>query len=188
MDKTRLVTFSDGILAIIITVMVLGFSIPKDGDLQQLIKLMPSFLSYTLSFIYIAIYWNNHHHLLETTKKVTTAIMWSNLHLLFWLSLIPFTTGWLGNAHQHFLPAFCYSFVLFMASIAFKFLLIAVRHSAEPHFKDILKDDRKINLSISFYAISMLGAYLHTGIAYLFLIAVTLFWVLPLKQIEKKFN
>jgi uncharacterized membrane protein len=119
MNKTRLEAFSDGVIAIIITIMVLELKIPHGADWQSLRNLAPKFVSYVISFIYIAIYWNNHHHLLHTVKHVTGSILWANIHLLFWLSLVPFVTAWAGENHFAELPVAVYSFVMLMAGVAY---------------------------------------------------------------------
>ena len=126
MQKNRLEAFSDGVIAIIITIMVLELKVPHGADLAALQPLLPVFLSYVLSFIYVGIYWNNHHHLLHATQHVNGAILWANLHLLFWLSLFPFTTGWMGENHFAALPTALYGFVLLMAAIAY--FILAARH------------------------------------------------------------
>lgn len=122
MNKNRLEAFSDGVLAIIITIMVLELKTPEETNLRALLKLLPIFISYILSFIYVGIYWNNHHHMMHTVKKVTGVILWANLHLLFWLSLIPFTTAWIGEHHFAPLPMLLYGFVLLMSGIAYVIL------------------------------------------------------------------
>ena len=128
MNKTRLEAFSDGVIAIIITIMVLELKIPKGSDWQSLSSLALKFVSYVISFIYVAIYWNNHHHLLHTVKRVNGAILWSNTHLLFWLSLIPFVTAWAGENHFAELPVATYSFVLMMAGVAYFILSKTIIH------------------------------------------------------------
>src|SRR5246127_5238368 len=122
MTKGRLEAFSDGVIAIIITIMVLEMKVPHGDRLEDLVPLVPTFLSYVLSFVYVGIYWNNHHHLLHATEKVTGAILWANLHLLFWLSLFPFATGWMGENHLAGLPTALYGVVLLMAAIAYLLL------------------------------------------------------------------
>src|SRR6188768_2059897 len=122
MEKTRLEAFSDGVIAIIITIMVLELKVPHATDFAGLKPLLPVFLSYVLSFLYVGIYWNNHHHMFHSTQRVTGGILWANLHLLFWLSLFPFTTGWIGENHLAPMPAAVYGFVLLMAAIAYYIL------------------------------------------------------------------
>lgn len=119
MGKTRLEAFSDGVIAIIITIMVLELKVPHNTDFQSLTPLLPVFLSYVLSFVHIGIYWNNHHHMVHTVKQVTAGILWANLHLLFWLSLSPFATGWMGENHFAALPTALYGFILLMAGLAY---------------------------------------------------------------------
>ncbi len=125
--QTRLEAFSDGVLAIIITIMVLELKVPHGAELENLFELAPVFLSYVLSFIYIGIYCNNHHHLLHTVKHVSGSILWSNLHLLFWLSLVPFTTGWMGENHFAQWPVFLFAFNLFMAAVAYTLLVVRIK-------------------------------------------------------------
>ena len=127
MGKSRLEAFFDGVVAIIITIMVLEMKVPHGDSLDALVPLLPVVLSYVLSFIYLGIYWNNHHHMLHTCKQVTGAMLWANLHLLFWLSLIPFTTGWMGENHFARVPAALYGLVLLMASIAYWIFIITLR-------------------------------------------------------------
>src|ERR1035437_1923105 len=135
MNKTRLEAFSDGVIAIIITIMVLELKIPHGADWQSLRNLAPKFVSYVISFVYIAIYWNNHHHLLHTVKHVTGSILWANIHLLFWISLVPFVTAWAGENHFAELPVAVYSFILLMAGIAY---FILSRTIISVHGKDSL--------------------------------------------------
>src|SRR3989454_10712450 len=135
MPKGRLEAFSDGVLAIIITIMVLELRVPHGGDLTALRPLIPVLLSYVLSFVYLGIYWNNHHHMLQATKRVTGLILWANLHLLFWLSLFPFVTGWMGENHFASLPTAVYGCVLLCAAIAFTILQAALVRHQGPHSK-----------------------------------------------------
>src|SRR5262245_57822077 len=128
MEKNRLEAFSDGVMAIIITIMVLEMKVPHGVDLAALKPVLPVFLSYVLSFIYVGIYWNNHHHMLNSTKRVSGGILWANLHLLFWLSLFPFATGWMGENHFAPTPTAVYGFVLLMAAIAYYILQRAIIH------------------------------------------------------------
>src|SRR3982750_203429 len=153
MDKNRLEAFSDGVLAIIITIMVLELKVPHGADLAALRPLLPVFLSYVLSFIYVGIYWNNHHHLLHATKRIDGRILWANLHLLFWLSLFPFATGWMGESHFPRVPTALYGFVLLMASIAYYVLQWTIIRAQGPDslLKRAIGDDRKAKLSIVAY-------------------------------------
>src|SRR6266446_6343799 len=135
MNKGRLEAFSDGVIAILITIMVLELKIPKGSDLPALRPMLPVFLTYVLSFVFLGIYWNNHHHMLHATDRINGAIMWANLHLLFWLSLVPFATGWMGENHYAALPTAVYGAVLFMAGIAYTILeALIIRHQC-PHSK-----------------------------------------------------
>src|SRR5512134_1719087 len=133
MGKNRLEAFSDGVIAIIITIMVLEMKVPHGTDIEVLLPLVPVLLSYVLSFIYLGIYWNNHHHMLHAVHTVTGSVLWANLHLLFWLSLIPFTTGWMGEHHLATLPAAAYGFVLLMAAIAYWILQVRIIASQGVH-------------------------------------------------------
>ena len=146
MGKTRLEAFSDGVLAVIITIMVLEMKVPHGSDWQALQPLLPVFLSYVLSFVYIGIYWNNHHHMLHTLQRVNGSILWANLHLLFWLSLVPFVTGWMGENHFAALPTAMYGVVLFMAALAYLILqncIIAANGGKESLLAKAVEHDRK---------------------------------------------
>src|SRR5438067_2512152 len=154
MEKNRLEAFSDGVLAIIITIMVLELKVPHGSDSAALKPLLPIFLSYVLSFVYVGIYWNNHHHLIKTVRRVTAGIMWANLHLLFWLSLFPFVTGWMGENHFASLPSALYGGVLLMAALAYYILLTLIirLHGREPNLARALGSDLKGKLSPLLYA------------------------------------
>src|ERR1041384_2887671 len=155
MGKGRLEAFSDGVIAVIITIMVLEMKVPHGADLAALRSVWPVFLSYVLSFVYVGIYWNNHHHLMHTVKRVSGAIMWANLHLLFWLSLVPFTTGWAGENHLAALPTALYGLVLFMAGTAYFLLeraIIACHGGKRSALAAAVGDDLKAKLSMLGYA------------------------------------
>src|SRR5437899_6788313 len=158
MPKGRLEAFSDGVLAIIITIMVLELKVPHGRDLTALRPLLPVFLSYVLSFVYVGIYWNNHHHMLQVTKHVTGLILWANLHLLFWLSLVPFVTGWMGESHFAAVPTACYGFVLLMAAVAYFILQHAIlaREGRHSLLATALGSDVKGKLSIALNAIAIM--------------------------------
>lgn len=161
MRSGRLEAFSDGVLAIIITIMVLELEIPKEADLASLKEVLPTFLAYVFSFIYVGIYWNNHHHLFHATEQVSGKVLWANLHLLFWLSLFPFVTGWMGQNFLQEKPVILYGIVLFMAAIAYKLLVYAiVKNEGE---KSLLRkafgDDKKGNLSIIIYLLGILVSF-----------------------------
>lgn len=186
MGKGRLEAFSDGVLAIIITIMVLELKVPHGDSAEALVPLIPVFLSYVLSFIYIGIYWNNHHHLLHTTQKISGAVLWANLHLLFWLSLIPFVTGWMGENHFSAMPVAFYSGVLLMAGIAFSILQRTLVKTDEEHsrLKLALGRDIKGKISIAFYLLAMGCAFLSTWLAGLLLILTALLWLVPDRRFE----
>jgi uncharacterized membrane protein len=187
MQKTRLEAFSDGVLAIIITIMVLEMKVPHGTDLETLKPLLPVFLSYVLSFLYVGIYWNNHHHLLHTVTKVSGGILWANLHLLFWLSLFPFVTGWMGENHFAATPTAAYGIVLFMAAIAYYILqIVIVRHQGKGSIlASALGSDWKGKLSPLLYlaaiGLSFSNPWVSSGI-YVF---VALLWLIPDTRIEK---
>jgi uncharacterized membrane protein len=187
MGKARLEAFSDGVLAIIITIMVLELKVPHGDSFSVLTPLFPIFLSYVLSFAYIGIYWNNHHHLLHTCNKVTAGVLWSNLHLLFWLSLLPFATGWMGENHFSALPTAMYGFVLFMAACAYHLLQKAIMRSqgSDSLLKKALGSDLKGNLSISLYLVGMLSASWLSTFAQVIYVMVAIMWLVPDKRIEK---
>jgi uncharacterized membrane protein len=186
MGKTRLEAFSDGVLAIIITIMVLELKVPEGDTFAALQPLLPTLLSYVLSFTYIGIYWNNHHHLLHTCKKVTGAVLWSNLHLLFWLSLLPFATGWMGENHFASLPTAVYGVVLFMAACAFNILQRAIMtaQGGDSLLGRALGKDWKGKSSIVLYLISVASAYWLPLLAQAIYAGVAIMWVVPDKRIE----
>ena len=188
MGKTRLEAFSDGVLAIIITIMVLELKVPHDASVNALIGLWPVFLSYVLSFIYVGIYWSNHHHMLHTVHHVSGAMLWANLHLLFWLSLIPFVTGWMGENHFAPLPTALYGVVLLMAALAY-FILQAIiirAHGAESVLKRALGRDWKGKISPVLYAAAIVLAFFNQWLAGAIYAAVALIWLAPDRRIEKK--
>lgn len=187
MKTTRLEAFSDGVIAIIITIMVLEFKTPHGDDLQSLIPLAPTFFSYVLSFIYVGIYWNNHHHLMHACKTVTGSILWANLHLLFWLSLIPFTTGWMGESHFGILPAGLYGFILLMCAIAYWVLqsLILSTQDEDSALKKSIGNDWKGKLSPLLYLTAILCTAWHEWISVSLYIGVALMWLIPDRRIER---
>lgn len=187
MGKNRLEAFSDGVLAIVITIMVLELKVPHGEDLAALEPLLPVFLSYVLSFVYVGIYWNNHHHMLHTARRVGGGILWANLHLLFWLSLFPFITGWMGENHFAPLPTAIYGFVLLMAGAAYWILARSII-SAEGEDSLLAKaigKDRKGVLSVVFYAVAIPMAFVDQRIAQGVYVAVALMWLVPDRRIEK---
>src|SRR3954470_1975996 len=186
MEKNRLEAFSDGVLAIIITIMVLELKVPHGSDFAALKPLLPVFLSYVLSFIYLGIYWNNHHHLIKAAPRVNGAIMWANLHLLFWLSLFPFATGWMGENHFTPLPAAIYGFVLLMAAIAYLVLQTTIIRAQGPDsiLRRAIGSDWKGKLSPLFYISAMIVTWWSPRLADAMYVAVALIWLIPDRRIE----
>ena len=187
MNKGRLEAFSDGVLAIIITIMVLEIKVPHGHELKDLKPLIPILLSYVLSFIYIGIYWNNHHHMLHTVKQVRGDVLWANLHLLFWLSLIPFVTGWMGENHFQAMPMALYGVVLLMAALAY-FLLqrrIIVSQGDNSILKKAIGRDIKGKISPIIYLISIAASFLSGWLAGTGYVLVALIWLIPDKRIER---
>jgi uncharacterized membrane protein len=187
MQKSRLEAFSDGVIAIIITIMVLELKVPHGVDLAALQPLLPVFLSYVLSFIYVGIYWNNHHHLLHATKQIDGRILWANLHLLFWLSLFPFATGWVGENHLAPIPTAAYGLVLLMAAIAYYLLerLIIARQGRDSVLAAALGQDWKAVLSMTLYLLAMLLAFKSPQLASGLYVLVAVLWFLPDLRIER---
>ena len=188
MKTNRLEAFSDGVLAIIITVMVLEMKVPRAIELAALKPVLPVFLSYVLSFIYLGIYWNNHHHLFQAAKQVSGSILWANLHLLFWLSLFPFTTAWMGENHLAATPTAIYGFVLLMAAIAYYILQRAI--IANEGRKSLLAlaigKDWKGKLSPALYLIAIPLAFVNSWIASGLYVFVALLWLIPDPRIERE--
>ncbi len=188
MSKNRLEAFSDGVLAVVITIMVLELKLPHGANLAALRPLIPVLLSYVLSFIYVGIYWNNHHHLLHATQRVNGATLWANLHLLFWLSLIPFTTAWMGDNYRNSWPVAVYGIVLMLAGIAYYILTRALirLHGHDSTLAISIGSDRKGKLSIAIYAVGILLAFVRPAIANLSYVVVAVMWLVPDRRIEKK--
>ena len=187
MRTTRLEAFSDGVLAIIITIMVLELRVPHEPTLAGLAPLWPIFLSYVLSFIYLGIYWNNHHHMLHVTGRVTGSILWANLHLLFWLSLVPFVTGWMGENHFASVPTAAYGLVLLLAAIAYWILqaLIIRAQGAESVLARAIGRDIKGKLSPLLYALAIAAAFVRPWIAGALYTGAALMWLFPDQRIER---
>jgi uncharacterized membrane protein len=187
MGKGRLEAFSDGVLAVIITIMVLELKVPHGTDLAALQSLVPVFLSYLLSFIYLGIYWNNHHHMFHATRRINGTILWTNLHLLFWLSLIPFATGWMSENHFAPVPTARYGVPLLMAAIAYWLLQksIIAAHGNESLLALAVGKDVKGKLSLVLYAIAIPSAFVHQWIAEAIYVGVALMWLILDKRIEK---
>jgi uncharacterized membrane protein len=187
MDSGRLEAFSDGVLAIIITIMVLEMKAPHGASLADLWSLLPVFLSYVLSFVYLGIYWNNHHHMLHVTERVNGAILWANLHLLFWLSLIPFVTGWMGENNFAPAPTALYGVVLLAAAIAYWILqrVIIAEQGESSLLATAVGGDFKGKLSPLLYAIAIPAAFLHQWISGGIYVLVALIWLIPDRRIER---
>ncbi len=187
MQKTRLEAFSDGVLAIIITIMVLELKVPHGEELTALRPLVPAFLSYVLSFVYLGIYWNNHHHLLQAAGHVNGKVLWANLHLLFWLSLLPFVTGWMGENHFAPLPSAMYGGVLLMAAVGYWVLarsLVAAEGEKSLLHKAVGKD-YKGAISVFLYAVAIPLAFVRPWISQFIFVAVALAWLVPDRRIER---
>ena len=187
MSKGRLEAFSDGVIAIIITIMVLELTVPHAADLAALRPLIPTFLSYVLSFVFLGIYWNNHHHLFQAVRQVDGRVLWANLHLLFWLSLIPFTTGWMGENRFAAWPVALYGTVLLFAAVAYFILtraLVAL-HGTDSVLATALGRDFKGKLSVVFYIVAIPLAFMNSWLAWALYVLVALVWLIPDRRIEK---
>jgi uncharacterized membrane protein len=186
MGKGRLEAFSDGVIAVIITILVLEMKIPHGDSLETLLPVWPVFLSYVLSFVYVGIYWNNHHHMLHACTTVTGPMLWANLHLLFWLSLFPFTTGWMGENHFTALPTALYGGVLFMAAIAYYVLAQTIMRAQGPDsiLKKAFGYDWKGKISPLFYVVAIVLTLWAPLISELIYVAVALWWLIPDRRIE----
>lgn len=186
MGKGRLEAFSDGVIAIIITIMVLELKVPHSVELESLKELAPVFFSYVLSFLYVGIYWNNHHHLLHTVKQVSGSILWANLFLLFWLSLIPFTTGWMGENHYPQWPVFVYTLNLFMCAIAYTILVIRIRarHGNDSELARAIGKDWKGKFSLACYVVAMAASFFSPPVSIGLASVVALTWLIPDRRIE----
>jgi uncharacterized membrane protein len=188
MGKNRLEAFSDGVIAVIITILVLELKVPHGGTFDVLLPLWPVFMSYVLSFIYVGIYWNNHHHMLHAAKEVSGGVLWANLHLLFWLSLIPFVTAWMGENHFETGPTAAYGFVLFMCSIAYLLLARALiaKHPKNATLAEALGDDRKGKLSCVLYLVGVALSWFAAWLGFIVYAAVAVVWLIPDRRIEDK--
>ncbi|MDZ4663070.1 MAG: TMEM175 family protein [Pseudomonadota bacterium] len=187
MSKNRLEAFSDGVIAIIITIMVLELKIPLGHDFESLKPILPVFLGYVLSFVFIGIYWNNHHHLLQATHKVNGPILWANMHLLFWLSLVPFVTNWMSESNFAALPVALYGVVLFFTAVAYFFLsqTLLAHHGANSTLSKALGSDTKGRISLGIYALAILVSFFVSWLAIVFYIFVTIMWLIPDRRIEE---
>ena len=186
MSKARLEAFSDGVFAVIITIMVLELKAPHGGDLEAFRPLLPGFLTYVLSYVFLGIYWNNHHHLMHAIDRVNGASLWANLHLLFWLSLVPFVTGWMGENHFAALPTALYGAVLLMAGIAFLILEGRLLRAGNPRLAEAIGDDLKGKASAVLYLAAIPLAFVHQLIADAIYVIVALMWLVPDRRIERK--
>lgn len=187
MGKGRMEAFSDGVLAIIITIMVLELKVPHGTDLASLEPLLPVFLSYVLSFVYLGIYWNNHHHLLHTCQHISGAVLWANLHLLFWLSLFPFVTGWMGENHFASMPTALYGVVLLMAAVAYYILQRTIIRSQGDNslLAKAIGRDIKGKMSPILYVMAILASLFELWIAHVIFVSVALMWLVPDRRIER---
>ena len=187
MQKNRLEAFSDGVLAIVITIMVLELKVPHGSDLHALTPLIPVFLSYILSFLYIGIYWNNHHHLLHATRHINGRVLWADLPLLFWLSILPFSTGWMGENHFNALPTAIYGINLAACAVAYWLLVHTITSADEENntLRFAIGRDYKGMLSVACYCLAVPLAFYHEWISQLIYLAMALVWVIPDSRIEK---
>lgn len=190
MTKNRLEAFSDGVIAILITIMVLELKVPHGADLDSLRPLLPVFLSYVLSFVYLGIYWNNHHHLLQAVKSVNGSTLWANLHLLFWLSLVPFASGWMGENHFAPLPVAVYGGVLLGSAIAYWILVhvLLKHHERDSVLAQAIGRDFKGNISIALYLLGIGLAFTNRWLACAVYVMVAIMWLIPDRRIESKIS
>jgi uncharacterized membrane protein len=190
MNKNRLEAFSDGVLAIIITIMILEIKVPEASSFESLQPLIPVVLSYVLSFVYVGIYWNNHHHLLHTVNKVNGSIMWSNLFLLFWLSLIPFGTNWIGSQRFAIIPTCTYGFILLMCAISYTLLQNSIikQQGSESLLAKAVEKDLKGKITLTCHIIALPLAFVSPWVSEMLFIAVALLWIIPDQRIEKQIN
>ena len=188
MSKGRLEAFSDGVIAILITIMVLELKVPHGTDVAALAPIWPVFVSYVLSFIYVGIYWSNHHHMFQAVQHVNGAVLWGNLHFLFWLSLIPFTTGWMGENHFAPLPSAIYGANLLLAGVAYVILqrTIVVCHGPDSTLAQAIGRDVKGKASLAAYAVAIPLAFVHEGVACAIYALVALIWFVPDPRIERR--
>ena len=188
MTKTRLEAFSDGVIAIIITIMVLELKVPHDTSWATIQPLIPIFICYILSYVFIGIYWGNHHHLLHTVNHVNGKMIWANLHLLFWLSLIPFATAWMGETDFQKISVIIYACLLNLCGIAYYILLSIIKegHKNNPHTLHLLeRQSKKGMLSVALYLVSVVLAFVHTYISAIIFATVAIMWIIPSREIEK---
>jgi uncharacterized membrane protein len=189
-SKGRLEAFTDGVIAILITILVLDLKIPRGADLHALEALLPVFLTYVLSFVFLGIYWNNHHHMLLAAERINGRILWANLHLLFWLSLVPFATGWMGENHFAAVPTAAYGAVLLLAGIAYTILQNAIiaEHGSGSKLATAVGNDRKGKMSVLLYASAIPLAFVNQWVSDGIYVFVALLWLVPDKRIESRFQ
>jgi uncharacterized membrane protein len=190
MSRARIEAFSDGVIAILITIMVLELKVPHGATWSALAPTLPLFLTYLLSFIFLGIYWSNHHHMFHTVERVNGKVMWANLHLLFWLSLVPFATGWMGENHWAPVPTAVYGAVLLLDAIAYTILQMTIIASQGPHSKlrAAVGNDTKGKISAALYAIAIPMAFMNEWISDAIYVAVALIWLVPDRRIESRFT
>src|SRR5687767_12839532 len=188
MTKSRIEAFSDGVIAILITIMVLELRIPEGADVRAIAPILPVFLTYVLSYVFLGIYWNNHHHLLQAADRINGGILWANLHLLFWLSLVPFVTGWMGHNHFAAMPTAAYGLVMLCAAFAYWILQTAIVSEHGPHSRlaTALGSDLKAKLSLALYVASIPLAFVNQWISDIIFIIVAAMWLVPDKRIESR--
>lgn len=188
MSKERLLAFSDGVIAILITIMVLELRVPHGSDWAALTPLIPIFLTYVLSFVYLGIYWNNHHHMFQITERINGQILWANLHLLFWLSLVPFVTGWMGENHFSAVPTAAYGVVMVGSALAYTMLQAAILREEGPgsRLAEAVKTDVKGKLSLALYVLAIPLAFVNQLISDAIFVTVALVWLIPDPRIERK--
>jgi len=190
MSKTRLEAFSDGVIAILITIMILELKIPHGTTWSALGPVLPSFLTYILSYIYLGIYWNNHHHMFHAAERVTGGVLWANLHLLFWLSIVPFATSWMGENHNAPLPTAMYGCVLVMAALAYTILQNSIIKHQRPDsiLAKAVGSDLKGKISIVLYLIAIPAAFVHQLISDALYVTVAMIWLVPDRRIESRLD
>ncbi len=188
MSKGRLEAFSDGVIAILITIMVLELKVPHGGDWEALRPLLPVFLSYVLSFVFLGIYWNNHHHMLQATHRINGKVLWANQNLLFWLSLVPFVTGWMGENHFAALPTAVYGVVLFLCGVSYAILQgVIIRQEGErSKLAAAVGDNTKAKASTALYLMAIVLSFVYTAAAHVIYVLVALLWLIPDRRIETK--
>jgi len=190
MNKGRLEAFSDGVVAILITIMVLELRVPRGADLEALRPLLPVFLTYVLSFVNLGIYWNNHHHMLHAADRINGKILWANLHLLFWLSLVPFVTGWMGENHFASLPTAVYGAVMLLAAVAYTILqkMIVAEQGPNSRLAAAVGTDAKAKLSLACYVLAIPLAFVNQWVSDGLYVFVALMWLVPDRRIESRLN